>query len=77
MTKLSPCPLCGGEPIDKHHEGWSWIECEKCKLQGPAERLGHGGNHDKAWEGMCFKLTPTSMYMKDKKKREGKNNDNK
>ncbi len=49
MTKLSPCPFCGGEPIDKHIDGWSWISCKDCGGRGPTEQVGHGGEHDKAW----------------------------
>ena len=49
MTQLSPCPFCGGEGIDKHRLGWSWIECKDCGAKGPAERMGHGGEHDKHW----------------------------
>ncbi len=75
MTTLSPCPFCGGEPIDKHVDGWSWIQCKDCGAKGPTERLGHGGEHDVAWN----KRTSLSGFLAYSKKIEwtGKNNDNK
>ena len=60
MADLKPCPFCGGEPRDKHESGWSWIECGDCGAQGPVERLGHGGNHDGAWN----KRTMTDELLK-------------
>lgn len=33
MTKLKPCPFCGGEAyFDKDDHGWQWIECGKCHV---------------------------------------------
>ncbi len=49
MTDLKPCPFCGGEPKSKLSNGWMWIECRDCGAKGPAERFGHGGDHDGAW----------------------------
>ena len=48
-ARLFPCPFCGGDPKEKHSNGWDWIECSKCGAKGPAERMGHGGNADDAW----------------------------
>jgi hypothetical protein len=49
MAELKPCPFCGGAPKEKLSNGWMWIECRDCGAKGPAERFGHGGNHDGAW----------------------------
>ena len=50
MTEtLKNCPFCGGTPKEKLSHGWMWIECRDCGAKGPAERFGHGGNHDGAW----------------------------
>lgn len=46
---LRPCPFCGGQAIDKLSNGWGWIECRACGAKGPAERIGHGGDPDRAW----------------------------
>jgi hypothetical protein len=33
VTKLKPCPFCGGEAyFDKDDNGWQWIECGKCHV---------------------------------------------
>ena len=48
--RLKSCPFCGGAPKERDSTGgWSWIECKKCGAKGPAENIGHGGEHDEAW----------------------------
>lgn len=49
MTGFAPCPFCAGGAVDKHSNGWGWIECQGCGAKGPAERIGHGGSHSTAW----------------------------
>ena len=65
MITQSPCPFCFSDKLmDKYIDGWSWIECKSCGFQGPPERLGHGGDHNRAWEQTCFSLIHSFMNGK-------------
>ena len=54
MSKLKPCPFCGGEAQPTAHLEYSWFApvCLLCGVRGPSVRIERGAGQQRLRERM-------------------------